>query len=152
MSHIKRIVALVCFGIFFSTIGKGQSVIVNFAYDWNGNLITKGLRGEDLKKDNSPSEDVAKDTANVFFSALDETEESAFYVYPNPTEEKVTVDCPKEMFGKCNVLLYSPLGVLLEKHIVSKTESFDLSHRPPGVYLLQIIHNEKTLVWRVVKQ
>lgn len=148
----KKIVILACFSLFFMSFAMGQTSTVRFTYDENGNRIERRVFVERMEQDENLMEQVVVDTINSFFTTLDKTTRLVFSVYPNPTEEKVTVICSCELPSAGRILLFSSLGVLLEERSLSKIESFDLSHRSSGIYLLKIFHGEKTHVWRVVKQ
>lgn len=152
MSQIKKIAASILLSLLFSAVSFGQNASVRFSYDANGNRVERRLVVEKMESENGLLDSIEEYMMNDVSDTPNEAANPVFKVYPNPTEEKVIVDCQDETIGACRVLLYSPLGVVLEEHVFSKTETLDLSRRPSGVYLVTVIQGTQTQVWRVVKQ
>ena len=152
MIHIKKIVTSIFLSLVISAVSYGQDVLVRFSYDANGNRVERRLVVEKLEYGNNPLDSVVEGAINDACITPDKATNPIFKVYPNPTKEMVIVDCQDETIGVCHVLLYSPLGVLLEECIFSRTATIDLSRRQSGVYLVKIIQGTQTQVWRVVKQ
>lgn len=145
-----KIAIVATFALLLTNFAIGQTATISFSYDGNGNLTGRSISVE--REEDVPLLNGVKDGINGLPDALESSNNTTVNVYPNPAEDKVTLDCSTEMAGEFKALLCSPLGIILEKRIVSTKEDFDLSHHPSGVYLLKVIHDDQTWVWKIVKQ
>lgn len=74
-------------------------------------------------------------------------EEQAVSIFPNPTSDKVTIECP----GMEQVLVYTLEGQLVQSHSANQG-SCVINGLNSGVYLLRITKGGETIIRRIVKQ
>lgn len=125
-------------------------VNMNFNYDDNGNrtcneiVITRILDKVNIQETESP----------FLTSALDSMNTVEISIYPNPTNDKVIVATRGMDSGQTlKAVLLSPTGKVLEERIVTDTgESFDLTGKASGVYLIEIYINQEKQIWKVIKR
>lgn len=74
-------------------------------------------------------------------------------VFPNPTSNNVTVLCPKETVDSGEILVYSSDGMLLDKKVITESNTTLDMNYPPGIYILAIRDNTNHVSsFRVVKK
>ena len=83
-------------------------------------------------------------------SFLDAGGENCLSIYPNPTSEQLHIDTKTQAGLAATVRIFSQSGKLMtERHIpaLAPTETFKVSHYPPGLYLANIqVAQEKPTV------
>lgn len=129
----------------------GQNPVnVNFNYDDNGNRIFKEIViTQVIDKGN------VQETKSPFLtSALDTMNTLEISIYPNPTNNKVIVATKgMESSQTLKAVLLSMTGEVLEERIIADTrESFDLSEKASGVYLIELYINQEKQIWKVIKR
>lgn len=74
-------------------------------------------------------------------------------VSPNPTTGIVNIRTTHLYEGglTCNVLDTSGKSII-QKECTGTSMTLDLSDHPNGLYLLQIIHEEKKATWKIIKK
>lgn len=80
--------------------------------------------------------------------------ESAFAVYPNPTNGNLTIGFSNVNTGKVNIKVVSVIGEEVYNETLTQTgenHTIDFSKYESGVYLVQITSNNATVVKRIVK-
>ena len=126
---------------------NGQTPVnMIFTYDYNGNRTGREIC---FIRDNGGSE---KQDALPFVSdTFDAVEVS---IYPNPTSDKVIVAASGIRNGQdMKAVLLTISGEALEEKILANpTESFDLSGKAPGIYLLELYMNQEKHIWKVIKK
>lgn len=147
---MKKIVLLgLCICSVILVFGQ-QPVNVVFTYDNNGNRIGREIlfaRAGDDDNDTLMEQELLTSVSDSF----DTVEVS---VFPNPTNDKVFVatkglDSDRPM----RAVLISPTGKALEERTVtSSAESFDLSGKASGVYLLELTVDRERHLWKVIKK
>ena len=63
-----------------------------------------------------------------------ETESNTINIYPNPSDEYVFFDVPKDIEGE----LINLQGQVIDKFIISPTQSLDVSIYQPGIYFIRV--------------
>ena len=123
-----------------------QPQTVTFAYDLNGNRITREILFGKLERNEETSEELLP-TATDFFETMEVS------LYPNPTNDKFFVEIKGNTSEKAEAALTHISGAVLEKRIlVNSLESFDLSGHAVGVYLLRLEVGNETHIWKVIKK
>ena len=123
-----------------------QTQTVTFAYDLNGNRITREILFGKQERNVETSEEFLP-TATDFFETMEVS------LYPNPTNDKFFVEIKGDTSEKAEATLTHISGAVLEKRIlVNSLESFDLSGHAVGVYLLRIEVGNETHIWKVIKK
>lgn len=80
----------------------------------------------------------------------DKIEDNLFYIFPNPTEDKLFVVNPKNQF--IHLKIYSSLGTLLEqKFIPEGTNIIDTENYNSGIYFIYLTDNSGTKIKKFVK-
>jgi hypothetical protein len=154
---MNKWVIILILGLFCAQ-AAGQGVIGllerEYEYDYSGNRIVRKtiflLPPPPLMDDNlldtvpSVEPDVYSDQAG----------DIDLLVYPNPTTSHIHIQIQGEVeVVSGNVLIFNTNGAQIGQQIFSGlTTSIDLSHLPPGIYMVRIAINEKNTIWKVVKQ
>lgn len=122
-----------------------QTQTVTFAYDLNGNRITKEILFGKQERNGETSEE-------FYSSATDSFETMEVSLYPNPTNDKFFVELKGDTNEKAEATLTHISGAVLEKRILADSrELFDLSGYAAGVYLLRLEVGKETHIWKVIK-
>ena len=123
-----------------------QTQTVTFAYDLNGNRITREILFGKQERNGETSEEFLP-TATDFFETMEVS------LFPNPTNDKFFVELKGDTNEKAEATLTHISGAVLEKRILTNSlESFDLSDHAVGVYLLRIEVGNETHIWKVIKK
>lgn len=126
-----------------------QPRVAVFAYDTDGNRLTREILFGRIDVDKSNDED----NEEYLSSATDFFETVEVNLFPNPTCDKFFVEIMNETSKKAEVTLAHFSGTVLEKRIITNSmEEFDLSGYAPGLYLLTITVNNETHNWKVIKK
>jgi IgA Peptidase M64/Secretion system C-terminal sorting domain len=73
-------------------------------------------------------------------------------VFPNPTEQSITITLEKVIKGNTYLELIDIQGrLLLQREITEEKTNVNLQNFPAGTYLLRVLQGEKVLVRKVVK-
>jgi hypothetical protein len=73
-------------------------------------------------------------------------------VFPNPTEQSITITLEKVVKGNTNLELIDIQGrAMLQREITEEKTNVNLQNFPSGTYLLRVLQGEKVLVRKVVK-
>jgi IgA Peptidase M64/Secretion system C-terminal sorting domain len=73
-------------------------------------------------------------------------------VFPNPTEQSITITLEKVIKGNTNLELIDIQGkALLQREITEEKTNINLQSVPSGTYMLRVLQGEKVLVRKVVK-
>ncbi len=123
-----------------------QTQTVTFAYDLNGNRITKEILFGKQERNGETSEEFLS-------SATDSFETMEVSLYPNPTNDKFFVEIKGDTSEKVEATLTHISGAVLERRTLANSlESFDLSGHAVGVYLLRLEVGKETHNWKVIKK
>ncbi len=77
---------------------------------------------------------------------------NAFQLYPNPTNDYVTLSNTNDLIGS-EIVLYNNLGqIVLKKNIQNQVQKISLENLNSGIYYYNIAPAEKTLKGKIVKQ
>ncbi len=123
---------------------------VSFAYDANGNRISRSL---EFKKIRENGRDVECDSPS-FGKISDSVGFMEVSIYPNPTQDRVFIRVESGAFEvSYSVSLSTSSGVkLYERRMSRDLESIDLSEQAAGVYFLELCAGEERHVWKVIKR
>ena len=73
-------------------------------------------------------------------------------MYPNPAQDVVTINLPSNLENKTSIMVYDFLGKqILSKNLNAVNNTLDVSAWQSGVYLMQIAHEDASIVKRFVK-
>jgi hypothetical protein len=142
---------LLCFCLWSVVLVKGQQYFnTTFSYDEHGNRTGRVIqfsRGE---------EGTTKDLKGpeIFSSVLDSFNFVDVNIYPNPTNDKVIVVTKGMENGQAMraVLMDSSGKTLGERMMTNSEESFDLSGKASGIYLLVLTLDQEKHIWKVIKK
>ncbi len=141
-------------GFYLSVSLYGQSV--EFAYDENGNRVSRSLVVEllrsgagDLMVNNSKNKELKENLAIEDTG----TGEISAIVYPNPGKGLLKVDITNmPLSSKSELALFDISGnaLILKRNFESYLE-IDISHFKDGIYFMRIKINEKVFDWKIIK-
>ncbi len=120
-----------------SELRQQQDSIV-FAYDSNGNRISRSLAFERVLPPNTPNTAVTP---------------SAYRLFPNPTSGQFTIQQTIPNENATHVVLLNMMGTIMEERkTVDQTMTFDLSNHSDGIYLLEIDGADGHETWKIIKK
>ena len=138
-------VIIACIGLMLSA---GSFAAIKYEYDDAGNR--KRRYNPDVpmyaKKANADEQ-----TTDIFEEELPEMKIS---ITPNPTRGFLQVEISNaETLQGAEIRLYSPQGMLIRKiNNLSETTTLDISNQPGGIYIMQIVLNNKEIsTWKIIK-
>lgn len=134
---------------------RDPSTIGTFKYDWsNGShdSIIRNLHGISL------SLIVTNIQTGCFKNYKVEIAQPsrAFFVFPNPTKSKVSIDFCSEKDDILDVLIFNSQGQQIQHfvrsiHISSNRQEFDFSQYLSGIYFIQLSFNGNRITEKVIK-
>lgn len=84
--------------------------------------------------------------------SVSEFDVNAFHLYPNPTNDFVTISNANYLIGS-EIVFYNNLGqIVLRKNILNQVQNISLESLNSGIYYYNIASAEKTLKGKIVKQ
>lgn len=121
-----------------------------FSYDDNGNRIRNKIVFTKIQDKGN----IHETESSFLTSVLDTMNSVEICIYPNPTNDKVVVATRGMENGQTlKAMLLSITGKVLEERVIADTqESFDLSEKASGVYLLELHINQEKQIWKVIKR
>jgi hypothetical protein len=124
--------------IFISDINKGIIMKSPNGNCWRGNLDNNGKLN--FSKVSCPGEEIAVDPDPSIPS-------KRLIVYPNPSENIITVKVPMDQIEKPKYLIFNLNGQLMDNgRIIYNTQTIDISTLAAGIYLLTIYDNNGNLL------
>ncbi len=115
---------------------KQDSIV--FAYDSNGNRISRSLAFERILPPNAPNTTTAP---------------AAYTLFPNPTSGEFTVQQTLPTESATRAVLLNMAGTILEeREMVGQAMIFDLSNHSDGIYLLEIDGPSGHETWKIIKK
>lgn len=131
----------------FAKNAMSQMYTVSFAYDANGNRISRTINMSEYYRG------VSSDTTSVE-CLTDNISDCDVSIFPNPAKERVSLKLASyEDVKKITATLYSPLGICIErKNICSDMTSFDLSALSSGTYILELSDDNEKRIWKIIKE
>ena len=144
--RLKLLLMLMLF-IGAATDAMSQMYTVSFAYDANGNRISRTIRMSEYYRG------VSSDTTAVE-CLTDNISNCDVSIFPNPVKENVSLKLASYEDGKkITATLYSPLGICIEKKdICSDMTGFDLSALSSGIYILEFSDGNEKRTWKIIKE
>ena len=74
-------------------------------------------------------------------------------VYPNPSQDRVTIDLPSELNNNVNITVLNAQGKQVQTQVINaQSNTLDISDLQAGVYLIQFTYDDSRIVKRFVKQ
>lgn len=146
-AFISRVFVMIMYVVGITANIHAQTYSVTFAYDANGNRISRVITFTDDYRGN------ITDTTG-FESLTDNISGCEISIYPNPTTENVYLKIASfEEDKEIIVTLYSPLGIRIEsKKISSEMMGFDLSGLSSGTYIMELYDGKERITWKIIKE
>ena len=83
-------------------------------------------------------------------SDLDNNEVALFF--PNPVEDKLTIQLPTNLFG-AKATIYSVLGQELNSFVLTESRMVvDISHYEQGIYLVRLEAKNRITSYKIIKK
>jgi len=150
-THIARLLAVAALVMAGAACLQAQTraYYVNFAYDADGNRVSRTITLGDDREDRGPSSDTTEVAHYTDF-----IEESEISIYPNPTSGRVSVGMTSAPDGVTfTATLFSPSGVVItKKEISSSPAEFDLGGMAAGTYILELRCGGEARTWKIIKK
>ena len=130
--------------LFSAIVISAQSF--TYAYDAAGNRT-----GRSFSLSASPPAPQSTEAITAFSDMIAEKE---ILIYPNPTKGIIKVEIKNysdELQAEFNLTDLSGRTITKRK-AAGNTQTFDLSRRTAGIYLLQIRINDESVVWKIIKE
>lgn len=146
-TFVSRIFVIIMFVVGVAINVHAQTYSVTFAYDANGNRISRVITFTDEYRNNM------SDTTNVE-SLTDYIDECDINIYPNPTTENISIKIGSyEEDRNIVASLYSPMGVCIDRREISTDmTSFNLYGLPSGTYILELSDGKEKKTWKIIKR
>ena len=144
---ILRIYFIIIFVVGISVNVYSQTYSVTFAYDANGNRISRVITFTDEYRSNITD-------STGFESLTDYIDDCDINIYPNPTTEIISIRIGSYEEDRTIVAsLYSPLGVCIERReINTDMTGFNLFGLPSGTYILELNDGKERRIWKIIKK
>ena len=151
---MKQIIFLIIFAGFITCTSAYAQQIV-YAYDASGNCIS---RTDQKQAPSSLKSSVTEYHANdvntkTDFDTILLTEENSIKMFPNPNGGQFLIEMTgfDDVLKKGTISIFSTRGLLvLKTTTMQRINTFNLSNRPNGTYVIQINVGGKTLTHKVV--
>ena len=141
------IIAIIMTG---SMASHAQNAIVHFGYDGDGNRISRTLT-IDRNEEKSQAANSTKNLSGIT-EELDDSGSLTLSIYPNPTQDILTVAMYGLSENSATVSLVTISGGVVISHEISNGKhDFDLSNMSPGIYLLLFSSQNITKSWKIIK-
>ena len=146
-AFISRVFVMIMYVVGITTNVHAQTYSVTFAYDANGNRISRVITFTDDYRGNITDTTYSE-------SLTDNISGCEISIYPNPTTENVYLKIASfEEDKEIIVTLYSPLGIRIEsKKISSEMMGFDLSGLSSGTYIMELYDGKERITWKIIKE
>ncbi|MDE5701545.1 T9SS type A sorting domain-containing protein [uncultured Bacteroides sp.] len=132
--------------ILFCCIGNlyGQNKI-RYSYDNAGNRTKREI----VLTRNEAMEDAG--SVEPFSDMISEHE---IQIYPNPTEGDLNISISNVSYdNQISITLYDMNGKLIRKeNTATERVNINISDAPNGIYIMQIMIDEKVTTWKIVKK
>lgn len=137
------------------SITSGISQTITFAYDDAGNRVSRTINLSSTKSsaNGSESEQFAVEEDKKFFTEV--LAEKEIKIYPNPTLGQLRVDILgyEDLNKNSSIQVFSSGGSLIYRtNTLSQSNKINLSSKPAGLYLMQIVIGEEKSSWKIIKQ
>lgn len=146
-AFISRVFVMIMYVVGITANVHAQTYSVTFAYDANGNRISRVITFTDDYRGNITDTTYSE-------SLTDNISGCEISIYPNPTTENVYLKIASfEEDKEIIVTLYSPLGIRIEsKKISSEMMGFDLSGLSSGTYIMELYDGKERITWKIIKE
>ncbi len=147
MKSLLRLLIMATFILCFAKNAMSQMYTVSFAYDANGNRISRTINMSEYYRG------VSSDTTSAE-CLTDNISDCDVSIFPNPAKERVSLKLASYKDDKkITATLYSPVGIRIErKEICSDMTSFDLSALSSGTYILELSDFNEKRIWKIIKE
>jgi hypothetical protein len=80
--------------------------------------------------------------------------ETVINIYPNPTKGHLAIKVSNLPQNSVSGLILSDVNgrIIEQKQSLSEHNELDISEQPSGVYIMNIVIDSKSVVWRIIKQ
>lgn len=120
-----------------------ETVVVSVTGNIDLKQINFDLIGDQIQSKQSSAKILSQDS--MVFKDLK--------VYPNPSQDKVTIDLPSELKNNVNITVLNAQGKQVQTQVINaQNKTLDISDLQAGVYLIQFIYDDSRVVKRFVKQ
>ncbi|WP_191858970.1 DUF4252 domain-containing protein [Hanstruepera ponticola] len=120
-----------------------ETVVVSVTGNIDLKQINFDLIGDQIQSKQSSAKILSQDS--MVFKDLK--------VYPNPSQDKVTIDLPSELKNNVNITVLNAQGKQVKTQVINaQNKTLDISDLQAGVYLIQFIYDDSRVVKRFVKQ
>ena len=122
---------------------KIETVVVSITGNIDLNKLNFDLIGDQVKLSQSSAEILSKES--MVFKGLK--------IYPNPSQDMVTIDLPSELVNDVTVTVSDSQGKKIQTQVINaENNTLNVSNLQAGVYLIQMTHDDSRIVKRFVKQ
>jgi YD repeat-containing protein len=143
------ITTLLFAGNLFGQSLDAASTYIKYTYDASGNRISRTIEMDASK---SSEADGTKSAPVVEYT--DQLAETEITIYPNPTQGRLTVkiaNISQDASGSIALFDMNGRQILRQESIVTSNE-LDISEQPIGTYLMQIMIDEESTSWKIIKR
>jgi hypothetical protein len=142
--------------LIFLSISKTFSQGISYSYDENGNrtdrhiiVLTqnKSLIPPDSTNNSNDTTLAQNKTINASFSG------NKILIYPNPAKYYITVDIENISEQQTEINICDVFGKAIEQIPITENHTLiDFSQKATGTYLLKLTINNKSEIWKIIKE
>lgn len=154
MKSLLRLLIMAMLALCFDKNAMSQMYSVNFAYDANGNRISRMIIVTDYRNTSIDTTAIVRSTSLQQEKYKDDNDSISISIYPNPAREGLTIRLTSyDEYTDIEVNLYSTLGVCLKNIAIVAEETYiDLSDLPSGSYFLKLMGYDDRRIWKIIKR
>lgn len=142
--------------LIFLSISKTFSQGISFGYDENGNRTDRNIIVLTQNKSLIPPDS----TNNTNDTALAQTKTieaslagNKILIYPNPAKYYITVDIENVSEQPTEINICDVYGKSIEQIPITENHTLiDFSQKATGTYLLKLTINNKSEIWKIIKE
>jgi hypothetical protein len=140
---MKTFLILIQFILSYSLV-LAQSSTFTYGYDDAGNRVIREL-GPSQTNPNQPGE---KEVYNDYLAG------HGINIFPNPSRGKIEIVISNlKDKEQAKVEIFDLLGEkVFEIKNLNRSNTIDISEKPGGAYIMKIFIDEKSIVWKVIKE
>jgi len=124
---------------------------INRATSWGFSMFELEVYGTGVTLTTSVNDSNYETNLSISNNSIVESTDSGIVIFPNPVENNVMVNVPKELVGGKIVMMNSG-GIVVFTSKATHQNSFSMSKLPTGLYLLNISNGVKNINAKILKK
>ncbi|HBE42966.1 MAG TPA: hypothetical protein DDW27_17535 [Bacteroidales bacterium] len=124
--------------------------------EWNLKFSARGYLDKEIENIVAGEDELTLLTVEMepYLNPVDTADTPGLIIYPNPSEEQITLVLPERQFGKVNIMIFNSLGIKMvdinKKAVEDIPIRIDISDLEGGVYILQVRNSTSRMTDRAL--